>query len=328
MADRYVEISKDEMEKFVMNSYRPYRPKPGRIGNQLTYTLQVGPNVGVRIHTSLSIGREEVRGVGDDAIEVFLVSLKVKGKGEYLMTKATQKKHGIVLVMRTKNWRSALDDRVDKLIDIYEDSEDYWEKRAEGVAPAASGPSPKQMEFIQKLVSMVFQRKLQGQIHWKDFGLDGSTEPKDFSMLDGGRDGSASRLITHLRDALTEFEARAEHDRIQNDQRSQQPAPRPQQNPGGGPTDAQIERLKYHLSGKAWLWQKHNLDRKFGPMPNGPDDFRRRFTQEQAAEIIKVFDDSLRAWQQSRRRSASEELAEWGDIAEDDADAFYGPVAN
>ena len=102
-AERYTEITRDEMEKFIKNSYRPYRPKEGRVGEMLTFTLRLGPNVGLRIHTSLSIGRTEARGVGDDAIEVFLISLKLTGRKEYLMSRATLKSKGIVLVMRTKN---------------------------------------------------------------------------------------------------------------------------------------------------------------------------------------------------------------------------------
>jgi hypothetical protein len=319
MASRYVEISKAEMEKFIKNSYRPYRPKPGRVGDMLTYTLQLSPNVGIRIHTSLSVGRTEVRGVGDDAIEVFLVSLKLKGRQEYLMTRSTQKKHGVVLVMRTKNWRSALDDRVDKLIDIYEDNEEYWDKRAQGTSEQAIGPSPKQLDYMKKLVGLVFQRDLQDKVRWSEFGLDGKVESMDFSKLEPGRGGSASRFIDHVRSVLDTEEAEAEKDRAQNDQKSEEES-------SGGPTDAQVQRLGYHLRGKEWLWRKHNLDR-FGPVPRGPEDFRQRFTREQAADIIKILDDSLSAWQRSRQRSASEELVGWGNITEDEAETLYGPVA-
>lgn len=282
MGDRYVEITREDMENFIKRSYRPYRPKEGRTGDILTFTLRMGPNVGLRIHTSLSVGRTEVRGVGDDAIEVFLVSLKLTGRREYLMNRSTLKKNGIVLVMRTKNWRSALDDRVDKLIDMYEDSPEYWEKRASGdpAEEETKGPSPKQLSFIQTLVDRIWQRGLQDKIHWGDFGLNRSSKPTDFTPLTSGRGGSASRFIEHAKSVLEDAEVAAEHNRQVNDQ-------------GGGaerPTDQQIRAIGGHLRGKIWLWDSLGISAKFGPAPETPGEFRENFTAEQAAEILNILD--------------------------------------
>lgn len=256
--ERYVEITKDEMEKFIKNSYRPYRPKPGRVGDMLTYTLRLGPNVGLKIHTSVTIGRTEARGLGDESIEVFLVSLKLAGRREYLMTRATLKSKGIVLVMRTRNWRSALDDRVDKLIDIYEENEEYWEQRAaaQGDKEVPSGPSPSQLKFIEVLVDKIWQRRLQSRIHWADYGLDGSSKPTNFSSLTPGRDGKASSFIEHAKAVLEDEEVKNDRDRELNEERGQD---RSQQQTALEPAPAGTTATFLKLRDGSWGLRGKNL---------------------------------------------------------------------
>ncbi len=251
--ERYVEITKEEMEKFIKNSYRPYRPKPVQVGHQLAFVLKLSNDVGIRVHTSLSYGRTEARGVGEDAIEVFLVSMHhgPNDRKSYLMSKATLRKNGVTFVMRTKSWRSALDDRVDKLIDIFEGNPEYWNNRAKG-GEKSTGPSPQQLKYILVLVDKIWQRRLQNKIHWSDYGLNGSSKPTDFSSLTPGRQGTASSFIEHAKAVLEDAEIQDERDRELNDERGQDRAD-PVMEPKPAGTTASFTKLpngKWGLKGK------------------------------------------------------------------------------
>jgi hypothetical protein len=120
MAERYTEISLDEMESFIKESYRALHPKKGRKGAEVIFDLSLSDNhsIFVRVYTSIYEGSGQGRNKGSDSIKVVMLS----DKGQALMPPAK-------IVMRTKNWRSAVEDRVEEYLEVYESKVAYWKER-------------------------------------------------------------------------------------------------------------------------------------------------------------------------------------------------------
>lgn len=117
--DRYVEVTLEEMEKFLKRAFRALRPKKGESRGEVYYDLNLSDDeVIVRVWTSIRPRSGSGAGVGEDAIRVTMIT---KG-GKALMPKSK-------IVMRTKNWRNALQDRVEELHEIYESKAEYWKHK-------------------------------------------------------------------------------------------------------------------------------------------------------------------------------------------------------
>lgn len=121
MAAQYVEITLEEMEKFLKRAFRILRPKQSQQRGEVCYDLKLGAFVGIRVWTSIRPGSGTGAAVGADAIRVQFVSLKDQGPLE---------KGKAPIVKRTQGWRDNLKDRVEDLIEKYEEKEEWWENWA------------------------------------------------------------------------------------------------------------------------------------------------------------------------------------------------------
>ncbi len=177
MAAQYTEVTLEDMERFLKRGYRALRPKQGVQGSEYYYDLSLSSNVVIRVWTSVKRGSATGAGVGEDAIRVQFYGVHVKrslvpGK--------------VPIVKRTQNWRNSLQNKIEDVMELYEEKAAYWESRAGGssdpetpapvaqpaaqpVAPAPpppqvaptpapvrpSGPPPsdKQVNFVKLLMS-------------------------------------------------------------------------------------------------------------------------------------------------------------------------------
>jgi predicted CopG family antitoxin len=121
MAAQYTEITLEEMEKFLKRAFRILRPKQDQQRGEIFYDLKLGPFVGIRVWTSIRPTSGVGAGVGADAIRVQFVSLKDQGPLE---------KGKAPIVKRTQGWKDSLKDRIEDLIEKYEDNEEFWENWA------------------------------------------------------------------------------------------------------------------------------------------------------------------------------------------------------
>lgn len=139
--DRYVEVTLEEMQSFLKRAFRALRPKRGESRGEVYFDLNLSDDeVIIRVWSSINPRRGTGAGVGEDAIRVTLIT---KG-GKPLMPKGK-------IVMRTKNWRNALQDRVEELHELYESKADYWKhkrrERDEGISsPRDTLPSVEDAE--------------------------------------------------------------------------------------------------------------------------------------------------------------------------------------
>jgi hypothetical protein len=122
MAAQYIEITLDEMEKFLKRGFRALRPKQGQQRGEIYFDLHLGHFVGIRIWTSIRPRSGTGAEVGADAIRIQLISLKDQGPLE---------KGKAPIVKRTQGWRNSLQDRIEELAEKYEDNDEFWENWAE-----------------------------------------------------------------------------------------------------------------------------------------------------------------------------------------------------
>jgi hypothetical protein len=122
MAAQYTEISLEDMEKFLKRAFRAFRPKQSSKSGEFVYDLTIGKFVGIRVWTSVGVHSGSGASVGSDAIRVQLISLKDHGPLE---------KGKAPIVKRTQGWRTSLQDRIEELVEKYEEKEDFWEPWAE-----------------------------------------------------------------------------------------------------------------------------------------------------------------------------------------------------
>lgn len=117
---RYVEITLDEMEAFLKRAYHALQPKKSRYRTgQMVFDLSLSDNhqIFIRVYSSIFSGGV-VQRKGEDSIKVVMLT----DNGKALMPKAK-------LVMQTTNWRSALQDRIEDFLELYESKVEYWKKR-------------------------------------------------------------------------------------------------------------------------------------------------------------------------------------------------------
>jgi len=122
MAAQYIEITLEEMEKFLKRGFRALRPKQGQQRGEIYFDLHLGQFVGIRVWSSIRPHSGTGAEVGADAIRVQLISLKDQGPLE---------KGKAPIVKRTQGWRNGLQDRIEELAEKYEDNDEFWEHWAE-----------------------------------------------------------------------------------------------------------------------------------------------------------------------------------------------------
>ena len=127
MAAVYTDITIDDLDKYLKRAFRALRPKQIVCKGEYCYLLSLSPNVRIQIFTAISRGASSSREVGTDTIKLQLVGDTsnrplLAGKGSSLSMK------------RTQGWKTTLQDRIEDLVELYEERKDYWESRA-GNAP-------------------------------------------------------------------------------------------------------------------------------------------------------------------------------------------------
>lgn len=128
MAATFVEVTLDDMDRFLKRAYRSLEPRKGEAKGEVYYDLNLSDRkVLIRVWTSIHPHSGVGAGVGADAIRVTMIS----SGGRPLMPKSK-------IVKRTKNWRNALEDRIEEFHELYETKTEYWKaKRRERDGEAA-----------------------------------------------------------------------------------------------------------------------------------------------------------------------------------------------
>lgn len=123
MAATFTEVSLEDMETFLKRAFRALRPKKGTDRGEIYFDLSLSPNVVVRVWTSIRPHSGTGAGVGEDAIRIQLM---------YTTTKRPLLTGKAPIVKRTQGWKSNLQDRVEDMIEKYEEKDEYWEERSGG----------------------------------------------------------------------------------------------------------------------------------------------------------------------------------------------------
>lgn len=191
MPAQYTEVTLEDMEQFLKRAFRALRPKEGRTPKgEIYFDLFLSDDVVVRVWSSIYRGVS--RGAGQDMIRVQLLNLK-----------AERERHSTAsTVRRTQNWRNGLQDRVEDMLEKYEDEEAYWENtvkapsREETLAPPPDGvkgppPSESQVAYALKLI-----KGAPSDFDWSQFGFSGPPDEEGVKSLSGK---SVSKMIDLLK---------------------------------------------------------------------------------------------------------------------------------
>lgn len=215
MAAVYTKFSLDDIERFLKRGWRAMRPRKG-VQREIFYDLSLGPNVFIRVWSSIYPNETLVRGKERRPMRVQLLAGRLGGKGQPL----TGKKRAPT-VKRTQNWRGTLQKRIEDYIEQYTDDESKFEwiggKRKEEEAAEEAAPTPKpttrppattparrsgipyatqpQINYIQGL------RRRASQEDWEGLAerYDLSDSPTD-EELESVSKSDASRIIGALKD--------------------------------------------------------------------------------------------------------------------------------
>lgn len=123
MAAQFTSISLPEMEQFLKRGFRALKPLKGSSRGEICYDLFLNESktIGIRVMTSIGVGRDTVADEGADAIRVGFFNF---AKG-YPMIPGK-----FPIVKRTQNWKDSLRDRIEDYLELYDEKEAYWESRA------------------------------------------------------------------------------------------------------------------------------------------------------------------------------------------------------
>ena len=122
MSAQYTQISMNEMETFLKRAFRAMHPKRINVRGEVGYDLFLNDEqtIAARVMTSIKQGQEYAASEGADAIRVGFFNVS---KGHPFL------KGSFPIVKRTQGWRDNLKDRVEDLLELYEEKESYWEGR-------------------------------------------------------------------------------------------------------------------------------------------------------------------------------------------------------
>jgi hypothetical protein len=125
MSQRYVEISKSEMDAVFAASKKPWTET--QCGREYAYECTMGCGVTIRVLSSIHVERDTGRGRGQDAIRVLAIKHKADGS-----TVGIRKS---VRVYRTPGWQDRVMTKVRAMwLDILE-SNKQWRENNPGPAP-------------------------------------------------------------------------------------------------------------------------------------------------------------------------------------------------
>lgn len=219
MAAQYTEVTLDDMERFLKRAFHALRPKQGIQNREYYYDLALSRSVVIRVWSSVQQSSGSGAGVGEDAIRVQLMGAT---------TKRPLQKGKAPIVKRTQGWRNSLQNKIEELIEVYEESADYWDGRGEipsnsqpqapqpqapaPVQPAAPvpaapprGPGPRppsdaQVAFIQKMMTRGRQDTFERAGIFRNYPR--LQWPFDASNIRTFSSFEVSRLIDDLKQAL------------------------------------------------------------------------------------------------------------------------------
>ena len=120
MAAKYTEISLEDMERFLKRAFRVLSPKKNTERREIVYDMLISPKAGIRVWTSIGQHTQTGAGVGADAIRVQFYNF---AKNRPMLTGKAP------IVKRTQNWRDSLRDRIEDILELYDEKEGYWESR-------------------------------------------------------------------------------------------------------------------------------------------------------------------------------------------------------
>jgi hypothetical protein len=219
MAAQYTEVTLEEMEKFLKRAFRALRPKQGTQNREYFYDLKLSDSVVIRVWSSIQQASGSGAGVGEDAIRVQLMGAT---------TKRPLQKGKAPIVKRTQGWKNSLQNKVEELIETYEENHQYWDGRGQipagqaqpqPGAPAeqtrAPGPGPrlpsdKQVEFIGKMMRAKSRNVFEGVLR----NYPKLSWPFDPANIRTMSSMEVSRLIDDMKQAVgwTRFAAEGEPD--------------------------------------------------------------------------------------------------------------------
>jgi len=142
MPQQYIEITKEDFEKFLRSRYRVYRPKEFvQDRGELVYDIPLSDHIVVKIYTSIAKGSGIGRGSGEDAIRVVMFGSTIN--------RPVNKKAGNSIVKRTRGWKDNLSDRIDSFIETYHDHIDFYDAIAQGKEPPKKELKPVPQEKLE-----------------------------------------------------------------------------------------------------------------------------------------------------------------------------------
>jgi hypothetical protein len=176
MAATFVEVSHEDMARFLTRAFRALKPTKGVQYSEIYYDLHLGESVAIRVWTSVKTGSGVGAGVGEDAIRISLISSK---NGKPLVAGKAP------IVKRTTNWRNSLQDRIEDYVELYDEKEESFESSAaQDRKPEGydSHPTPKQISFLLSLL------KSCGEQTWRasfanQFGIDWLPQEEDLQKM-------------------------------------------------------------------------------------------------------------------------------------------------
>lgn len=132
----YVEVSLEDMEKFLKRGWRALRPKQAIEGfsqKEYAYNLSLSDTVAIKVWTSIRPATGAAKGVGEDAIRVQFVNRRngrplLKGKSP--------------IVKRTNSWKNTLQTKIEDYIELYEERQGYWDAVTSGRPAPHEAPPP------------------------------------------------------------------------------------------------------------------------------------------------------------------------------------------
>ncbi len=120
---QYTEVTLQDMEKFLQRAFRALKPTKGAQRGEVTFDLFLDyptSRIGIRVWTSIAQSSTSSAGVGDDAIRVQFYNYSL---GRPMLTGKAP------IVKRTQGWRDSLKDRIEDVIEMFDDREEYWVSR-------------------------------------------------------------------------------------------------------------------------------------------------------------------------------------------------------
>ena len=120
MAAQFTEITLQDMETFLKRAFRVLKPTQGKQRGEVVFDLFFTPQIGVRVFSSIGQDAYSASGVGTDAIRVLFYNYS---KNRPMLTGKAP------IVKRTGGWRDNLKDRIEDIMEMFDDKEGYWESR-------------------------------------------------------------------------------------------------------------------------------------------------------------------------------------------------------